>query len=67
MNNLRDKTNTEKPSKSVKTGKKDDKNGRAHSEKETVIRQVNDSLKGKANKSYKRNAENSPKAREKKL
>lgn len=65
MNSLADKTNTEKSGKLQKPLKKDEKNIRTHSEKETLTRQSNESLKSKnpTNKSYKRNTENSPKQR----
>jgi hypothetical protein len=54
-NNLSDKTNIDRASKNIKGAKKDEKNARTRSEKESVGRLVNDSLKGKNNKSYKRN------------
>ena len=56
INIMTDKTNTEKTTKPSKLQKKDDKNVRTHSEKETLTRQSNESLKSKyQNKSYKRN------------
>ena len=57
MNSLADKTNTDKPQKQGKQGKKEDKSTRALSEKDGVTKQSSESLKPKQiiNKSHKRN------------